>query len=206
MAEALAALGIVANISQLVDFGTRIIQTIIEFHSTLGDIPESFRHIKIHLPVLLDILRRTKSEIEDDCGPLRDETRQTILPVIEDCWCQIKALDNVLLKALPRVRDSKPMRIWKAALMVVRYKSKLERISTIIQWHLQILTCYHAACPPRCQIPPYFVVNSDGHLIGCAFQSQLGSIVDEDWTSNAAFRVTDGSLRSPNGEDPFACS
>jgi predicted house-cleaning noncanonical NTP pyrophosphatase (MazG superfamily) len=57
MVEALAVVGIVANIIQLVDFGSRVLKRLEEYRSELGDILEAFRHIKIELPVLLDALR-----------------------------------------------------------------------------------------------------------------------------------------------------
>jgi hypothetical protein len=62
MAEALAAVGIVANITQLVDFGTRVLKRLDQYQSTLEKIPEAFRHIKSELPVLLDALRQMKAK------------------------------------------------------------------------------------------------------------------------------------------------
>jgi hypothetical protein len=64
MAEALAVVGIVANIIQLVDFGSRVLKRLEEYQSKLGEIPEAFRYIKAELPVLLDALRQTKAAID----------------------------------------------------------------------------------------------------------------------------------------------
>ena len=64
MAEALAVVGIVANIIQLVDFGSRVLKRLEEYQSKLGEIPEAFRHIKAELPILLDALRQTKAAID----------------------------------------------------------------------------------------------------------------------------------------------
>jgi len=50
MAEALAAVGIVANIIQLVDFGSRVLKRLEEYQSILGEIPEAFRYIKAECP------------------------------------------------------------------------------------------------------------------------------------------------------------
>jgi hypothetical protein len=61
MAEALAVVGIIANIVQLVDFSSRVLKRLEDYQSQLGDIPEAFRHINASLPVLLDALQQTQS-------------------------------------------------------------------------------------------------------------------------------------------------
>jgi hypothetical protein len=80
MAEALAVVGIVANIIQLVDFGTWVLKRLEEYQSTLVEIPEAFRHIKAELPVLLDALRQMKAAI--DAGFLQDESERALLPAV----------------------------------------------------------------------------------------------------------------------------
>jgi hypothetical protein len=77
MAEALAVVGIVANITQLVDFGSRVLRHPEEYQSKLGEIPEALRHIKAELPALLDALRQTKAAI--DAGSMQGETKKALL-------------------------------------------------------------------------------------------------------------------------------
>src|SRR5438876_8108847 len=98
MAEALAVAAVVASVVQLVEFGSKILRRLNDFQSSLGEIPESFRHIKAELPVLLDTLQQTKEAI--DAGSIRDETKQALLPAIQGCRVQIKSLDDVILKVL----------------------------------------------------------------------------------------------------------
>ncbi|RYP14834.1 hypothetical protein DL766_009577 [Monosporascus sp. MC13-8B] len=81
MAEALTVVGIVANIIQLVDFGSRVLKRLEEYQSKFGDVPEAFRHIKAELPVLLDALRQTKAAI--DAGSMRDESKNALLPAVQ---------------------------------------------------------------------------------------------------------------------------
>ena len=52
MAEALAVVGVVSSIVQIIDFSSKIGHRLGEFQSSLGDIPETFRRIKAELPVL----------------------------------------------------------------------------------------------------------------------------------------------------------
>ena len=142
MAEALVVFGIAANIVQLVDFGSKILHRLNEFQSNVGDVPESFRHIKAELPVLLDALQRTKEAIET--GSVRDEAKNALCPTINGCLKQIKSLDEVLLKALPTSGDSWIKRSGKAILSL-RYDSKVEKITAIVKKYIQTLTFYHAA-------------------------------------------------------------
>src|SRR5271170_3700626 len=143
MAEALAVVGIIANIAQLVDFGSKILHRLSEFQSSVEDVPESFRHIKAELPVLLDTLQQTKEAIE--AGSVRDETKKALLPAIEGCRIQIKSLDDVLLKVLPAPGDSWTKRSRKAIWVSLRYESKVEKITATVWKYIQTLTYYHAA-------------------------------------------------------------
>jgi hypothetical protein len=143
MGEALAVVGIIANIAQLVDFGSKILHRLSEFHSSVEDVPESFRHIKAELPVLLDTLQQTKEAVE--AGSVRDETKKALLPAIEGCRIQIKSLDDVLLKVLPASGDSWTKRSTKAIWMSLRYDSKVEKITATVRNYIATLTYYHAA-------------------------------------------------------------
>ncbi|KAK2763919.1 hypothetical protein FQN54_009538 [Arachnomyces sp. PD_36] len=143
MAEAFAVVAIVASIVQLVDAGTKVVHLLNEFHSDAGDIPESFRHVKVELPVLLDTLQQTKETIE--AGSVREETKKALLPVIEGCQVQISSLGDVLTKALPAKGDTRSRITRKALWMGLRYGSKVETITTRIRKYIQTLTYYHAA-------------------------------------------------------------
>ncbi|OCK73128.1 hypothetical protein K432DRAFT_387549, partial [Lepidopterella palustris CBS 459.81] len=141
MAEALAVVGIVASIVQLVDFGARVLTRLKEYQSKFGQVPEAFRHINTELPVLLDALQQTKAAI--DAGSLQDETKKALLPAIEGCAVQIKSLEDVILKALPASGNSW-VRRGRKALGSLRYDAKVEKITVVVRGYIQTLT-YHAA-------------------------------------------------------------
>ena len=145
MAEALAVVGIVANVIQLVDFGSRVLKRLEEYQSKLGEIPETFRHIKAELPVLLDALQQTKEMI--DAGSMQDKSKKALLPAVAGCAVQIKALDNLIAKALPVLGDSWTRR-GRKALGSLRYDAKVEKITAVVRGYIQTLT-YHAATSLR---------------------------------------------------------
>jgi hypothetical protein len=142
MAEALAVVGIIANIVQLVDFSSKVLGRLDEFQSSLGEIPKSFRHIKAELPVLQITLQQTKDAI--DAGSIRDETETALRPAIEGCMEQIRALDALLIKTLPTSIDSRLRRGTKA-LWSLHQDAKVESITKILGGYIGTLTFYYAA-------------------------------------------------------------
>ena len=129
MAEALAAVGIVASIIQVVDFGSQVLKRLKEYQSKLGEIPEAFWHIKAELPMLLDALQQTKAVI--DTGSLQDKTKNTLLPATKGCGLQIKALDNIIAEVLP-VLDNTQARRSKKAFQSLQHNIKVKKITVVV--------------------------------------------------------------------------
>lgn len=168
MAEALAVVSIVSSIVQLVDFGSRLLQRLQEYQTTLGEIPKSFRAIKRELPLLLDTLKQTKSGAEN--GTLRQDTKLALLPIIEGCVDNVKALEDIINKNLPATGDS-----WgkkgRKAVASFRQDTKVNRIIAEIQNHVRTLTYYHAAAastertkPGMCLVYNAIRPNNNGTL------------------------------------------
>jgi hypothetical protein len=141
MTEALVAVGIVANIIQIVDFGSRVLKRLEEYQSKLEEIPEAFRHIKAELPVLLDALQQTKAAI--DTESIQGEPKNALLPAVEGCGVQIKALDDVIAEVLPASDDSWVRRRRKA-FRSLRHDAKVKKMAAVVRGYIQTLT-YHAA-------------------------------------------------------------
>lgn len=148
MAEAVAALSIVASITQLVDFGSKILHRFNEFQTSIDEVPKSFRHIKAELPLLLDTLKQTKEAI--DAGSLKAKTKTALLPIIQGCGEQVELLDAVLVKLLPEKGSSWTTRSRKAFLSVYK-EDKVEKIRSALREYIQILTYYHAAAASTLQ-------------------------------------------------------
>jgi hypothetical protein len=142
MAEAIAVIGIVASIVQLVDFSSRFLHRLEEFQSSIGEIPRSFRHIKAELPVLQVTLQQTREAIE--AGSVRDETKKALVPAIEGCTEQIRVLNPILAKMLPIPTDSRLRRGTKAILSL-HQEAKIESITKILRCYIGTLTFYYAA-------------------------------------------------------------
>jgi hypothetical protein len=148
MAEALAIVGVVASIVQLVDFSTRLVSRLEEFHSNAGEVPKSFRHIKAELPLLNTTLQRIKEAI--DAGSVAEGTKKALLPVIAGCQEQVAQLDIILAKTLPEIDDSWRQRS-KKAIVSLNQDVKVESITKILRNYIGILTFYYAAASSTLQ-------------------------------------------------------
>ena len=142
MAEALAVVGVVASIVQLVDFGSKVLLRLNDFQSTAREIPKTFQHVKAELPVLLDTLKQTKSAIEN--GSISDDTKAALLPAIDGCRTQVELLNAVIEKVLPLPSDSWRERSRKA-IASLRQDGRVQKIRKDLQGYIQALTYYHAA-------------------------------------------------------------
>jgi signal transduction histidine kinase len=124
MAEAIAIIGLVASIVQLVDFSLKVLHRLEEFQTSLGEIPRSIQHIKIELAVLQDTLQQTRKAIE--AVSVRNETKKSLVPAIEGCAEQIGLLDHILAKLLPVSTDSWLIK-GKKAILSLQQEAKTEK-------------------------------------------------------------------------------
>jgi hypothetical protein len=151
MAEALAVVGVVASIVQLVDFSSTVLGRLDEFQSDLGEIPKSFRHIKAELPVLRNTLQQIKEAI--DAGSFPDETKRALAPAIEGCMEQIGSLDVILIKSLPVPTDSRLKRGTKA-IWSLHQDAKVESITKTLRGYIGTLTFYYTVASSTLQPLP----------------------------------------------------
>ena len=148
MAEALALVGIVASIVQLVDFSSKVLSRLNEFQSSVDEVPTSFRNVKVELPLLLDTLKHISKDIST--GLIADEIQKSLLPVIEACQSQIESLDVVLVKTLPAPGDSRTQRTRKA-ISSLSQEAKVEKIGSVLRSHLLTLTFYYSVASSTLQ-------------------------------------------------------
>jgi len=104
MAEAIAVVGVVSSIVQLVDFSSKILHRLDELQSTAQELPRIFQHTKAELPLLRDTLQETSEAL--NAGRILEKTGKALVPIIEGCEEQIKVLNVILAKVLPTAGDS----------------------------------------------------------------------------------------------------
>ena len=142
MAEALAAIGLVSAIIQFIEFGTKIVARLNEFGSNVNDLPKAFRSIKINLPVILDSLERTNRNA--NTGEISQATASALEPLVEECFEQVKRLQDILDRNLP----TKSAKNWQRRLQAIKslsHDKDVEQISSKLDRCVQTLTFYHTS-------------------------------------------------------------
>ena len=150
MTEALAVVGVVASIVGLVDFGSKVLHRLNDFQSSRGDIPETFKHVKEELPILLEMLNQTKLAV--DKGNIKEETKKSLLLVVNRSQTQITLLDDLIGKSLPQEGDSWRKKTSKA-IFSLRQDAKVAKITATLRMHIQGLTYYRLSVSSALQNP-----------------------------------------------------
>lgn len=101
MAEALAIVGIVASITSLVDFGSKVYDRLKEYCDHLDEVPKAFRNIATELPLILDALHYVETENMTAGKAPSEATLAALRPVIDGCRTQVEGLDQILQKLRP---------------------------------------------------------------------------------------------------------
>lgn len=130
MAEAMATISLVSNITQFITLGSLVVKRVNEFRNSVNDFPKVFRDIKTELPLLLDTLQRTKEQAE--LGKVTDDTQRALLPVVNGCSDQVKLLNEMMNKVLASSKDSSWQRSRKAFTRQVSSLFALMKLALIL--------------------------------------------------------------------------
>ena len=144
-AEALAVVGIIANILQLVDFSSKVISRVKEYGQDAQDIPKTFRDIQTGLPLIVHTLGEIRTRVSD--GQVPEKSCKAMKGVLGDCKAKLAELKIIFEKVLPQDGASRGERVWKA-LMSLWQDKKVEEISQSLWRSLQSLTLFHVVTAP----------------------------------------------------------
>jgi hypothetical protein len=140
-AEALAVVGIIANVIALVDFSSEVLRRVEGFTGKTKDVPKAFQSLKTVLPLIGTTLNKTKTQIdahsvdEKTCGALRN--------VVKGCEEQLVELKALFEKILPKNDAGWFENRWKAVASL-RQDKKIAAISVAIERYVNVLTMYYA--------------------------------------------------------------
>jgi hypothetical protein len=142
MAEALAVVAVVSSIVQLVDFTSKVVARLDEFHSNTTDIPRSLSHLRTELPLVTHTLQQIREIIQTKRFP--DGCTAALQPVIEGCNQLIREIDQILEKTLPKKSDGKAKKAFKAVGSVWN-DDKIESTMKTLRGYIGTLTFYLTA-------------------------------------------------------------
>lgn len=198
MAEALAVVGIVSSIVQVVEFSAKVAERLNDFASSVGEVPRAFRHIQTELPLIIDSLRRVKNQAES--GSVEPATTNAVWPVLKDCQREITRLQNVLDKMVPSVGDSSWDRRKKAFLSLGKDK-EVQEIADSLSRYVRVLTLHQAleSSKPDSQPPPKYEPAKPRYFTLIPFDRNPHFIDREDM-----FKQIDESFKVKKGSQPKA--
>jgi hypothetical protein len=134
--EGLAAAGAASSIIQIVDFGTKVCKRIIEYSSACRELPEAFKHVNAQLPLVAIALERI-GQVAKTRGVTEAEAR-VLFEVLEACTKEVQGLQDVVLQALPGVKDGGFKRTVKAV-GSLRWDDTVKRKGEVIQSYVRTL-------------------------------------------------------------------
>ena len=141
MAEVVAAIGALAAITQLIDYGIKLVTRLNEFSSVLGsECPSLFRDIQIRLPLVLNLLesiqlQTQKSQINDKLN--------TVQPLIESTSRNVLELLGLVEKVINLARGSRLKKTLGAIRSLLSDKN-VKRLGERLQADIQILMFYQS--------------------------------------------------------------
>ena len=139
MAEAIAVIGFVSAIASLADYGEKIVKRLNEFRKNVRELPQSFLHISVQLPLLVDIIHRLHDQSKQ--GELTPDTQNLLEPVLDCLSQEIQKLDAVLGKILPSV-DASAWEKSVKALKSVGAQKDVDEFAAIIRDYVASLTAF----------------------------------------------------------------
>ncbi|KAL9100662.1 MAG: hypothetical protein Q9163_003989 [Psora crenata] len=110
-AEALAVVGVIANIVALLDYSKRCVTRINDFSDRTKGLPRNFRDIEVMLPIIADTLSKIKKSV--DAHQLSEGEEQILRPSIIECHSRVKELKEILERIVPKEKAGKAERMWK---------------------------------------------------------------------------------------------
>jgi len=145
MAEALAVIGIIANFAAVVDVGTKILSRLHEYMDASTRIPKAFQGIAVDLPLVLDTVSRTSDQAK--AGAVSETTLRKLEPIVDRCQKMIEELGDLLIKLVPKEKDSVWRRGKKMVLSLTQEKD-VNEIASGIQKLVWTLTYYQSVTGP----------------------------------------------------------
>ena len=140
MAEAIAVVGLLASIAELVKLSSTVISRVMEYQNAAKGLPKAFRAVKIELPLISDALKKIDSAAES--GDMQEDTVNALKPVLSNCHESVASIDEMISKAMPPSQGSYFDRGVKAVTSL-RLEREVEKTLQVLRQQLAVLN-FHA--------------------------------------------------------------
>lgn len=148
-AEALAVVGIIANIAQIVSFSGEVIERVRWCIDQRQDAPRVLQEIRDILPSLMETLNRAKENAqtkvdESEADDALEDRNKVLLNIIERCNQEMEKLQKIVTSVIPKANDSKARRAW-LGLKTMNKDSKMDRIRDRLKEYVATISNHQQA-------------------------------------------------------------
>jgi len=141
MAEAVAVVGLLSSIVQLITFGTAVVRRLNEYKLKTRELPETFRVIRVQLPLFLNTLRDVESQVRS--GRIKQVIVESLKAVVDNSLEQTRNL-VALLDKCEHTSGSGGLQRRLQALRSLSYDEKVAKILTRLQNNMQLLVFHQS--------------------------------------------------------------
>ena len=141
-AEAIAVIGAITNIIQLVEYTNKVINRIKEYSKGDSGLPKIFRDIHTTLPLIGITLNEVEAHVSK--GRIAEEKCKVLRPVLKECESKLKEMAAIFKKVMREQGESKLQK----AVSSLKHDKKVAEIAQALFLFLQSLTYYHVASAP----------------------------------------------------------
>lgn len=146
---ALAVVGIIANIAQIVAFSGEVIERVKWCIDQRNDAPQVLKEIRAVLPSLTETLKQAEKNAkakvdESETDDALEARNKALLDIIEKCKHEMAKLQSIVTSVIPKADDSKARRAW-LGLMTINKDSKMDRIRDRLQEYVGTISNHQQA-------------------------------------------------------------
>lgn len=141
MADPITAIGAIASVIQLIDFSAKVLARLNEYRSKGDELPKAFMHIYTQLPLLREVLERSRQGINSQS--ITPDEVKAIEPCLRGCQQQMKKLKDILSAILPEAQDKTVKKLTKGARSMWK-ESEVCKVDEEIKSYVSMLTFYCA--------------------------------------------------------------
>ncbi|KAK5052000.1 hypothetical protein LTR84_002804 [Exophiala bonariae] len=139
MAEAVAVIGLLSSIIQLVDFSSNLLDRLHDFVTTTKEVPDVFRNICVQLPLTTATLQRLSRRISEN--GLSSDEQKALQAIVDRTMELIHNINEVLSKTIPsKTSSSFEKRV--LALQSLRYDKRIQTASAQLLQNVNLLTFF----------------------------------------------------------------
>ena len=149
MAEAIATIGAVAAIAQLIDYGVKLITRLNEFSSILGsEYPDSFRDIRDRLSLVLKLLGCIQQQQQQQATQQRDHEVQyefnTVQPLIESTSKDVVEVLELVEKNVKLAQGGSRLKKGIGAIGSLSSDKRVKKLDERLQSDIRTLSFYQS--------------------------------------------------------------